>query len=520
MKVVLINLPTRADLKVVNLGMYYIARVIKDAGYELSLLDCISEDLRISDILESLKEIKPDIIGLSGMVTTYYFLEPLCKELKKQFPYIPIMVGGSVGGSIVHIHEKYTGVDYIFQGEGEQTVIQFLERFKTGSSDFSDISGFYYRENGKFKYTFPKKFTGSAIGALDENPFPLYEQINMEFYANCMAGVVGSTLNHYPEYKGRKFRFFPLVPTRGCPYSCSFCHRSIRKYRTHSVDYLINQIKLLMETYKIDAFPLFDELIMVNPKWLGSFCDRIVEEKLDVVFFSGGGKPNLFTKEVLKKMRRAHFIKLGYGVESGSQKILDLMQKKTTVEQNFSAIMETYKAGIFSLSNFVFGHYGEDKNTIKETAQFISKTNRTKENYQIFFLAVYPGTTVYDYAMKNGHIKDEREHLFKVTGQDDYLLNLSEFETREELIFNVWKYLNLYDGLTFFRNGHLYLALNRWGRILLSYVTFYFIDKKWSRGEEFVKHVISSLKIHKFRNPDFFSEKEIDPFKKNANNRT
>ena len=514
MRVALINLPTRYDLKVINIGMYYIARAVRDAGHELSVFDCVSENLSIQDVIFSLKRNRPDVIALSGMVTTYYFLEPLCAEVKKAFPDIPILAGGSVGSSIVNIIEKHTGIDYVIEGEGEDAVVEFLKALESGKADYSNIAGLYFRRDGKFRYTRSRNYEGTSIGALDKIPYPSYEDINMEFYISNITKIFGSILPNFPEYRDRKFRLFPLVPTRGCPYSCSFCYRLIKKHRTHSVDYLINQIKFLAERYNINGFPLFDELIMASPEWLMSFCDRVAEEKLDVIFFSGGGKPNLVKKDLLAMMKRANFVKLGYGVESGSQKILDMMSKKTTVEQNYRAVMDTYDAGIFSQSNFVFGHPGENKDTIRETARFIARTNRTKENYQIFFLAVYPGTEVYDHALSKGLIKDERDHLLKVTGQSDYLVNLSEFKTRNDLIFNVWKYINLYDGVTLFKKGRVFAAFNRWMRMLLSVFTFYISGKKWPRGEDFIKRLISGMTSYKFKDQDFLTG-EIDPLKVN-----
>lgn len=517
MKILLINLPTRNDLKVVNIGMYYIARAIKDKGYELSILDCVSENLTVLDIIGSVSKIKPDIVALSGIITTYYFIEPLCHELKKQFHDLPILVGGSVGSSIINIHEKYTKIDFIIEGEGEKTVVEFLEEFNRSSNNYDHIAGLYVRKGGKYYYTFSRKHKGPSIGGLDYLAHPLYEKINMEFYISHITKIFGEALSYFIEYKDRDFKLFPLVPSRGCPYSCSFCYRLIHNYRTHSVDYLINQILFLQKKYGINGFPLFDELIMVNRNWLASFCDRVVEEGLDVVFFSGGGKPNLLTKDLLIKMKKANFVKLGFGVESGSQKILDLMKKKTTVEENYSAIMNTYNAGIYSQSNFVFGHFGENKDTVRETVRFIAKTNKTKENYQIFFLAVYPGTAVYDYALQKGLIKDEREHLLKVTGQGDYILNVSEFSSREELIFYVYLYLHFYDGLTLFKNGSPVLALNRWVRMLLSFAVFFLTLKKWPRGENFIKFVISKLGIYQLKKQKFVSS-DIDPLKSKPKN--
>lgn len=510
--IALINLPLRTGLKVINIGMYYIARIIKDAGYKLTILDCVSDTLGVPDIIAILKEVRPKLVGLSGLVTTYYFLEPLCREIKQHFPEIDIVVGASVGSSMPYILGRYTDVDFVVEGEGEEAILEFLDRYKTGKQDFSDVAGFYYRENGSMRYTFPRTYEGASVGALDKYPYPLYEAIDMEFYISNLTKMYALLLNQLPEYKNKTYRVFPLVPTRGCPYSCAFCFRLIKKHRTHSVDYLIEQIKYLKDTYDVRGFYLYDELIMTNQKWLASFCDRVVDENLGVIFFSGGGKPNMVTNDLLVKMKRAGFVKLGYGVESGSQKILDRMNKKTTVEQNYNAIMNTYEAGIFSQSNFVFGFPGEDKNTIRETTQFISRTNKTKENYQIFFLAVYPGTSVYNYALSKGIIKDEHDYLLKVMGQDAYILNLSDFPSRNDLIFHVYKYLHLYDGVTCIRNGRVVSALNRWLRIALSFATFYLSGKKWPRCEDFAKHILTRLGLYN-RNKLGVYDEYVDPFR-------
>jgi len=514
--IVLIGVPTRNDLKLVNTGLFYIIAVLKKAGYNVTVIDAVARDYTVPEIVELTREAQPDLIGMSGIVTTYYFLEPLTNDLKKNFPEIPLIIGGSVGGSIPNLLEENTDVDIIVEGEGEQAIIELLDALQSDSSDLSGVPGIYYREDGKLKYTGPRRMGTASVGSLDVLPYPAYDDIDMEFYIEINSRVHSSISDQLPEYRGRSWRMFPLIPTRGCPYTCSFCHRLIKKYRTHSVDYLIEQIKFLVREYKINGFTLFDELIMVNKPWLMEFCDRLVEEDLDVVFFSGGGKPNMFTRDLLVKMKAAKFIKLGYGVESGSQKILDLMDKKVSVEQNLAAITTTNELGMVSQSNFVFGHYGENRETIRETAQFIARTGKTKDAYQIFFLALYPGTPNYDQAIREGLITNEREHLLNVTGQADYLVNASEFRTREELIYNVWKYLNLYDALTFAKRGNVMMALNRLGRVALSSLVYHSTERKWPRAEEFVKGYLRRWNIHEDLPPDFFSE-DINPYARGLN---
>ena len=170
-------------------------------------------------------------------------------------------------------------------------------------------------------------------------------------------------------------------------------------------------------------------------------CDEIVAQKLDIFLFGSGGKPSLITREMLLKMKAAGFIRFSYGIESGSQKILDKMNKKTTVDQNFNALKMADDIGIPAFANMMFGHPGETEETIKETTDFLKRLGYNSNTYssgKFFFswTVAYPGTPLFNLLKEKkviNTVDDVRDYLFKVGSIGKYVYNFTDIP-RDKLL--------------------------------------------------------------------------------------
>jgi radical SAM superfamily enzyme YgiQ (UPF0313 family) len=186
----------------------------------------------------------------------------------------------------------------------------------------------------------------------------------------------------------------------------------------------------------------WDDLVMASPKWFMELCDALADASLGIKIFSSGGKADIITEEIAKKMAKANFFRISYGIESGSQKILDEMQKNSTVEDNRRAIEVATRAGIFVHINMVLGMPSETKTTLRETYNFlvdvVKSNNLNMSNITFAFATGYPGTQLFDLMVRKGLVKDMRDYIFSVQGlatPEPILCKL----TKDELEYFVFK---------------------------------------------------------------------------------
>ena len=475
MNVTLINLSTKHDHAFLNLGALYIAATIRKNGHTVNFVDLVRHPLNKEDIEKQIKDNNPDLIAFSGIITTYYQLEELSNGLKIAFPNTLQIVGGSVGQSALNIIEKHTKVDFVCEGEGERTIIHLLKEI-SDLKNYDNVPNLHYRNKSMSLIKAKSEADKHYVNELDSLDFPAYDLVDMEFYIDYSSTIVKTVLGD----EDKDIRAIPMIWTRGCPYECSFCYRLIRKWRHHSSEHVISNLQYLRETYNINAVQLNDELIFVNKKWFISLCEDIAQADLDFKFLAGGGKPDLVTEDIVVAMKKAGFKRIGYGLESGSNTILGLMEKKATVDQNMNAMEHTLKHGMLTTANFVFGHPGENKKTINETARFIDSLQKLQEkygvlhdNFQYWYATAYHGSPLYEQAVSQNLIKDEREYLLNLTAQNLYPINLSEFSSANQLKQYVTSRLSILEIKKCWRRKSFKPLVKNCIRLLLDFSVFY-----------------------------------------------
>ena len=418
-------------------SLIYISSSIRDAGHEAEIVDIPyllkkypdQYNLEDGSLYDYILSKNFDVLGCGGVVSTYFFYEDFIKAVREKKKDIPIIVGGTVGVPILEVWENFSDVNYLVEGDGEEVIKQFCKYFENNNEKLNTIPGLYINQNGKFKGNPPK-----VIKNIDKIPFLNYDEIDYEYYIEYLTKWVYRFTPDRSVYDSRELRLLPILMSRGCPFLCSFCFHFNRTHRYHTVEYVINNIKYLQKKYNVNLFYIIDDLFIFRPKWVMELCDEIIAQKLNVYFFAGGGKPSLINKEMLLKMKAAGFIRFSYGIESGSQTILDKMKKKTAVKQNYNALKMADEVGIPAFANMMLGHPGETEETIKETTDFLKKlcyiSNTYDEGKFYFSWAVaYPGTPLFEELKKRKVIQstdDIREYLMKVGSVGKYVYNFTD----------------------------------------------------------------------------------------------
>ncbi|MFH0771197.1 MAG: radical SAM protein [Candidatus Omnitrophota bacterium] len=433
MKVLLINPPIRewAKPNVFPVGLGYIAAVLLRDGHQVEVLDINACRFSKEEVEERIRRADFDVAGIGGIVTVYRYVKWLIESLKKYHPDKKIIIGGSVGSSIPRIMLEKNPADIVCVGEGEETVEELMGALDK-KEDLSKVKGIWYRNAlGKIFQTEKRQ----AIKDLDALPLPAWDLFPMDVYLKNPVGAPNR--NKWIDGSGGSTAplSMNLFATRGCPYRCIYCYHDFmgQKYRHRSPENVIDEIRILYDRYKVPYFHFIDDEFVMDKDFVHKFCESIKSLSEDIgqkITWGCAGRVNLMTEKLLSSMAGAGCVLVGYGIESGSQKILDFIRKGVTVEQAKNAVRLAKKYIGWADCSFMIGYPGENKETIQETMDFCRELDLSPE--VIFFLTPYPGTELYDMALREGRIKNEEEYLLGLGEQGEKIrVNFTDFSNEE-----------------------------------------------------------------------------------------
>lgn len=420
MKILLIS-PFLTPLRkpeVYNLGLGYIAAALIQEGHDIKVLDIEGYRYTQAKVLDIIRNIECDIIGIGTIITGYTYVKLLIKEIKRLKPNIPIILGNSIGSTIPEIALIDLDVDFIVVGEGEITIKELIKAIEK-KSDLNNIKGICFKKNGKIIHTAEREL----IEDIDSIPIPAWDLFPQNIY-----------MNNYPSNNLLPPPIATISTVRGCPYHCTYCYHPFqnRKIRYHSPERIIKEIKILKEKYNINSFAFADDLSIGNKERIYKFCDILEEEKLNLKW-QVTGRVNFVDENLLKRMKSAGCQIMSFGIESGSQKILNNIKKQVTVHQAKKAIFLCKKVGIYPLCSFMIGNVGETRETVYETVSFI---NKYLDEIKYFFITTpYPETELFEFAETRGLIKDKIA-LFENYGEQGkkLLVNVTNMSNRELIL--------------------------------------------------------------------------------------
>lgn len=405
-------------------GLAILASIIRDKlGIRPTFLDINAHRYTDDETGKLIESTRFDVALIGGLIPTYSRIIELSKLIKSVNPGAKIIAGGSAAMSMPKVLLSNSDVDIIGTGEGEITIVELLSRLENNlNADLDDIAGICYKKNGnadEIVGTQPRPL----IRSLDEqSALPAYDLLPMEIYlANPGVGI------------GRDVDF---IASRGCPYNCTFCYQPWgRKIRFHSVDFIINAIRQLKASYGIDFITFQDDEFMANKAVVYEFCEKR-NRYFPNLLWSCNGRANIIARdeEIVKLMKDSGCVLIAYGFESGSQRMLDGMNKKQTIEDMEKTVEISRKYGLPVPVSFIIGMPGEDEQSCQETLDFCIRNNLPLDS--LMFATPYPGTEIFNDALAKGRIDKERIHefLMKLGDARDFTVNLTDHFPDEELI--------------------------------------------------------------------------------------
>ncbi len=363
------------DVSVVPIGLYYIGALLKENKYDVEIWNWHEINKTPHIIEEELKEKKPDVIGFSIVHANRWGGIDIARIAKRILPEVKVIFGG-IGATFLweHLLTYFKEIDYIVLGEGEYTFLKLIQCFDEGSYEkISEIKGIAFRKENKII----KTDNAELIHNLDTLPMP-----------------------------SKYFEFQHLSSSRGCPADCTFCGSPRfwgRRVRFHSPEYFVAQLEQLYSK-GITFFYISDDTFTMRKERVIEICKKIIEKDLKITWFAIS-RVNYIDEELLYWMRKAGCIQISYGVESGSEKIRNVLNKRIKTEDIMRAFELTHKYGILARAYFIYGSPGENWETIQETIDLIHKIKPLSIIFYI--LDIFPGTALYDDLKRRKKIDDD-----------------------------------------------------------------------------------------------------------------
>jgi len=391
-------------------GFAYIAGSLKAHGHQVTGVNT-SYDLSGKPgsvvlreyLAKAIRESEPDVIATGAMAAEYLFLFDtiaICRELA---PDTPIVCGGGIMTNDPTAFERLRP-DFSVMDEGEYTIVDLMDALVSGDG-YSYVKGLAYWQDEKAIYN-PLR---SAIKDLDALPFPDFEPANIHDYL-----AMQNQVDNYFHVRTRTNpRMLPISTGRSCPYKCTFCQYSTvegsrRKYRGRTMKSVIQEIEHFHDLYQFNLLKIYDDLFSVKEDRIREFCSLLKQTKLDIQWNASMRVCDV-NLDLLKDMKSAGCIHIGYGFESASDMVLSSMNKRVTKKEILNAIELTEKAGIGVQGNFIYGDPAETIESINETSEFYHQHCLDHIVHNDYIMP-YPGSPIFDHSLSCGAITDKQSY--------------------------------------------------------------------------------------------------------------
>lgn len=397
------------------LGLLSIATYLKQAGHEVKIYDRCVDKTGIENVL---KEFNPQVVGVSVMSSRG--LKDAIKISKKLKSLGKTVVwGGQLPSMQMELVLDSDYVDMVSFGEGEETWKELVECLES-NKDYTDIKGIAYRRDGEIKRNACREFSD-----LRDMPISDWSLLDVPKYMQTYLGCN---------------RMMYIYSSKGCPCHCAFCsnvnfHKSTHRKRPN--EYVIEEIKYLIENHNLDGVFFSDELWCIKKSDMVDFCNRVTENGLD---FHWGVqlRIGMFDEEDYRLMYDAGCRWIFFGVESGSDEMLKSIHKNIDKNAIKPTMDSLRKIGITSICSFIIGFPDETAQQLRDTVELIDSINANLT--PIYHFTPLPGTELYDKMTEQKRFKAAAtlESLSKVVATESVGKNLSAVPDRDLRVIRSW----------------------------------------------------------------------------------
>ncbi len=373
------------------LGIAYIAAMLEKDGHKVKIIDgpawATVLDYDFTDLEKDIMEFAPDVVGVSASTSQIEHAKRAISIAKYANKKCVVILGGTLISADPKALLHFEQVDFGVYGEADLTFSEILKAVEA-KKPVDGMEGVIWRENEDVKFLKPKVITD-----LDQIPMPARHLLKMEIYRPSPANY-------------RRLPATTIMTSRGCPYQCIFCSRPTEgtAFRAHSAERVVAEIEHLVTKYGINDLQIFDDTFSLIPSRVERICKGIIEKKIDISW-NCMTRVDKINPELLSLMKKAGCYEIGFGIESGSDRILQFIKKATTTDLVRKGVSMTKDAGIDVRGFFMIGFPTETKEEILQTIKFAKELDVDVAQFMVS--TPFPGTEMWEIAKQNGNINDD-----------------------------------------------------------------------------------------------------------------
>jgi radical SAM superfamily enzyme YgiQ (UPF0313 family) len=369
------------------LGIGYVASYLEKAGHQVVIVDAHSENLNQEKTVDKILSFNPEVVGFTA--TTHNRLQTIkvIEELKKRNSSLMIIVGGPhFSLSDEDALKMVPEIDCVVKREGEITTKELLEAWPN-QAKLKNVLGISYRaSDGRIISNQDRPF----IKELADLPFPAWHLYDLDKYQKRIYGT--------------DFRTIGVISARGCPNVCTFCCnaafcKSILRLR--DPENFVDELEFLNQKYGFEGFNFWDDTLTVSKEHVMGICQEIIRRGLAIKWYARA-RVNTIDKEMIETMKRAGCVRISFGIESGSPRVLKAIKKNITLDQARKAVLLSSRAGMIVSLNFIVNLPTETMADLKMTADLIRELRQIPNVSASYgFALIYPGTEMEKFAKEN-----------------------------------------------------------------------------------------------------------------------
>lgn len=385
------------------LGLSFVAASLEKADFKVQMLDNYNIRKPLKQIKEQVRRLKPEIVGITCGSVTYRPCIETTKVVKEALPSCKIVVGGWQPSYMPESLLQHKVIDYLVRGEGEQAMVELANKITEGEDKqaIAKIPGVAFRDHGKTVMTSPK-----VIEDVDEIPFPARHLLQMDIYDRAA-----------PYFDAKPMDTMNVV--RGCPYNCAYCETKKLwgpRVRAFSPSRVVAEIKDLAQNYGTRGVYFVGDNFTINKKRTSDLCKLMKKERLDVEWVCDS-RVDQVSRELLREMKSAGCRTIWFGVESGSPRILEKLNKEITREQISRAFKLCKEEGIQIACSFMLGIPGETVVDMEASFKFARKLDPDWCQFNVF--VAVPGSALYREVIEKG-LYDRTEDFVTYLKTDEF----------------------------------------------------------------------------------------------------
>lgn len=386
------------------LGLCYLAAVLRSERYEAKILDINLLGFGHQMALREIVKERPDVIGLYATTLGIESAELLAGKIKEIFLQIPVVIGGPHISGYGKDTLLCADFDFGIIGEGEKNLLELVKHIENKDNDFTAVGGLVYRKEGQVI----RNQDGPAIQDLDTLPFPARDLL--------------PDLKRYRPKKMfyKRIPFVHIFTSRGCPFQCVFCQTPFgKKVRFHSAEYVADEITSLVKDFAAKEIKINDDTFNLVEERVLKIFDILENRGIKLPWSCNLRVDTVKNGDFLKKIKKRGCWLVGFGLESGNQRVLDALKKGATLGQARQACKWAREAGLKVQASFIVGNPLETEETIRETINF---ARSLPLHYPTFaFMTPFPGTELWRTACEFGSFHYEKFSDLRVSHDPKFI---------------------------------------------------------------------------------------------------